>query len=173
MIEIINPDTLQPVPEGETGELVLTTLDRESTPLIRYRTRDLTSITSEPCPCGRTHRRIARIKGRSDDMMIINGVNVFPSQIEEVIMSLREVGNNYQIVIEKEGALDRLIVKTEVGPEVFTDDTKNLSELKDRIREKLKTTIFINPTVELHEPGVLPVYEGKAKRVFDQREKNQ
>ncbi len=173
IIEIIDPETLEPVPEGQTGELVLTTLDRESTPLLRYRTRDLTSITSEPCPCGRTHRRVARMKGRSDDMMIINGVNVFPSQIEEVIMSLSEVGNNYQIIIEKDGALDRLIVKTEVGPEVFTDDAKTLSTLKDKIKEKLKTTIFINPVVELHEPNFLPVYEGKAKRVFDQREKNQ
>lgn len=170
--EIVHPDTLEPVAEGETGELVLTILCREAMPILRYRTRDLTSFYTEPCPCGRTHRRIRRITGRTDDMLIINGVNVFPSQIEEVIMGIQEVGNNYLIQVEKEGALDRLTVKTEVGPTIFMDDARPLNALKERIRHALQTTISINPRVELHEPGALPVSEGKAKRVIDTRPKD-
>lgn len=170
--EIVDPETLEPVPEGETGELVLTILCREAMPMLRYRTRDLTSFYTDPCPCGRTHRRIRRIKGRTDDMLIINGVNVFPSQIEEVIMGIQEVGNNYLIQVDKDGALDRLTVKTEVGPNIFMDDTRPLNALKERIRHALQTTISINPRVELHEPGALPVSEGKAKRVVDTRPKD-
>jgi phenylacetate-CoA ligase len=172
IVEIIDPKTLEPVPEGETGEMVLTTLRREATPLLRYRTRDLTSIIPELCPCGRTHRRINRITGRTDDMLIINGVNVFPSQIEEVIMKMKEVGNNYQIVVEKTGALDKLTVKTEVTPEIFSDDARDLNAIREKIRENLKAYISINPFVELHEPGILPAWEGKAKRVIDTREKS-
>jgi phenylacetate-CoA ligase len=167
--EIINPDTLEPVREGEIGELVLTILCREATPILRYRTRDLTAFYTEPCRCGRTHRRLRRITGRSDDMLIINGVNVFPSQIEEVIMSMKEVGNNYLIVVEKEGALDRLTVKTEVSAGVFMDDTRPLNALKEKIRETLQASISISPRVELHESGSLPVSEGKAVRVKDTR----
>jgi phenylacetate-CoA ligase len=167
--EIINPDTLEPVPDGEIGELVLTVLCREATPILRYRTRDLTGFYTEPCPCGRTHRRLRRITGRSDDMLIINGVNVFPSQIEEVIMGIREVGNNYLIVVEKEGALDRLTVKIEVGPDIFMDDARPLNALKERIGATLQASIFISPRVELHEHGSLPVSEGKAVRVQDRR----
>jgi phenylacetate-CoA ligase len=170
--EIINPDTLEPVREGETGELVLTILCREATPILRYRTRDLSAFYTEPCPCGRTHRRLHRITGRTDDMLIINGVNLFPSQIEEVIMSIREVGNNYLIVIEKEGVLDRLTVKTEVGPDIFMDDARPLNALRERIRKVLQASITINPRVELHEPGSLPVSEGKATRVRDMRPKD-
>jgi phenylacetate-CoA ligase len=169
ILEIIDPDTGDPVPDGTEGELVLTTLKRSATPLLRYRTRDLTSIYPGPCGCGRTHRRISRIKGRTDDMLIINGVNVFPSQIEEVIMKLPEIGTNYQIVVEKAGALDRITVKTEVGAEIFSDDARDLNALRNRIREHLKASISIAPVVELHEPGFLPVHEGKAKRVFDDR----
>ncbi|MDR2632474.1 MAG: phenylacetate--CoA ligase [Treponema sp.] len=169
--EILNPKTLEPVPDGETGELVLTCLCREATPILRYRTRDLSGFYTEPCPCGRTHRRLHRITGRTDDMLIINGVNLFPSQIEEVIMAMKEVGNNYLILVEKEGVLDRLTVKTEVGPEVFMDDTRPLNALKERIRKTLQASITINPRVELHQPGSLPVSEGKATRVLDQRPK--
>jgi phenylacetate-CoA ligase len=170
--EIINPDTLEPVKDGEIGELVLTILCREATPILRYRTRDLTGFFTEPCPCGRTHRRMRRITGRSDDMLIINGVNVFPSQIEEVIMGMKEVGNNYLIVVEKEGALDRLTVKTEVGPDIFMDDARPLNALKERIRETLQVSISLSPRVELHESGSLPVSEGKAVRVQDTRPKD-
>lgn len=169
LLEIIDPETGEVLPEGEEGELVLSTLTRQATPLLRYRTRDLTRIIPGSCSCGRTHRRLARIKGRSDDMLIINGVNVFPSQIEEVIMSLKEMGNNYQIIVQKAGALDKLIVKTEVTAEVFTDDTRDLEKLKKKIVENLSASIFIKPVIELHESGSLPVYEGKAVRVFDER----
>jgi phenylacetate-CoA ligase len=167
--EIVNPDTLEPLPDGEIGELVLTCLCREASPILRYRTRDLTGFYTEPCSCGRTHRRLRRITGRTDDMLIINGVNLFPSQIEEVIMSIKEVGNNYLIVVEKEGVLDRLTVKTEVGADIFMDDTRPLNALKERIRRTLQSMITINPRVELHESGSLPVSEGKAKRVQDNR----
>jgi phenylacetate-CoA ligase len=167
--EIINPDTLEPVPDGGTGELVLTCLCREATPLLRYRTRDLSGFYTGPCACGRTHRRLRRITGRTDDMLIINGVNVFPSQIEEVVMAMREVGNNYLIVVEKEGVLDRLTVKVEVGENIFMDDTRPLNALRDRIRSTIQASITINPRVELHEAGSLPVSEGKAKRVIDNR----
>ncbi|MDR3333605.1 MAG: phenylacetate--CoA ligase [Treponema sp.] len=170
--EIINPDTLEPVPDGETGELVLTCLCREATPILRYRTRDRSGFYTEPCACGRTHRRLHRITGRTDDMLIINGVNLFPSQIEEVIMQMKEVGNNYLLVVEKEGVLDRLTVKTEVGPDIFMDDTRPLNALKERIRKTLQASITINPRVELHERGSLPVSEGKAKRVQDYRPKD-
>ena len=170
--EIINPDTLEPVKDGEPGELVLTILCREATPILRYRTRDLTSFYTEPCECGRTHRRMRRITGRSDDMLIINGVNVFPSQIEEVIMGMKEVGNNYLIVIEKEGVLDRLTVRTEIMPDMFEDDSRPLNALREKIRETLQASISINPRVELHESGSLPVSEGKAVRVQDMRPKD-
>jgi phenylacetate-CoA ligase len=170
--EIINPDTLEPVPDGESGELVLTILCREATPILRYRTRDLTGFYTEPCPCGRTHRRLRRIAGRSDDMLIINGVNVFPSQIEEVIMAMKEVGNNYLIEVEKDGVMDRLTVKTEIREDIFMDDSRPLNALKERIRKTLQASITINPRVEFHESGSLPVSEGKAKRVYDKRPKD-
>ncbi|MCL2881140.1 MAG: phenylacetate--CoA ligase, partial [Treponema sp.] len=150
----------------------LTILCREATPILRYRTRDLTGFYTEPCPCGRTHRRMRRITGRSDDMLIVNGVNVFPSQIEEVIMGMKEVGNNYLIVIEKEGMLDRLTVKTEVSNDTFMDDARLLNALRDRIRSTLQASISISPKVELHENGSLPVSEGKAVRVQDLRPKD-
>ncbi len=169
IMEIIDPETLEPVPDGEEGELVLTILVRDAMPLIRYRTRDLTRIIPGECKCGRTHRRLARMKGRSDDMLIINGVNVFPSQIEEVVMRMKEIGTNYLIVVQKAGPLDKLIVKVELTREILTDDTRDLYALKARIAESLKASIFINPIVELHEPGALPVSEGKAKRVMDER----
>lgn len=159
------------VGENAEGELVMTTLMRKATPLLRYRTGDLTVLRPEPCPCGRTSRRITRIKGRADDMLIINGVNMYPSQIEAVIMKVPEVGTNYQIVIEKAGPLDKLIVKTEIYSKMFTGDVAALDELKHRIQELLKGAIVVKPVVELHEPGGLPVYEGKAKRVFDYRPK--
>ncbi|MFP4164265.1 MAG: phenylacetate--CoA ligase family protein [Chitinispirillaceae bacterium] len=169
LTEIINPETREVVQDGQEGEIVFTTLARQATPLLRYRTRDLSRVCEGTCSCGRTHRRIARIKGRSDDMLIVNGVNVFPSQIEEVIMKVPEVGTNYQIVIEKSGALDRLTVKTEIYSKMFTGDFRFLENLKSRICGELKASITINPVIELHEPGGLPVSEGKAKRVIDNR----
>ena len=169
LLEIIDPRRLQPCAEEQTGEIVLTTLQRQATPLLRYRTRDLSSLVGGHCPCGRSHRRLARITGRSDDMLIINGVNLFPSQIEEVLMKVPEVSTNYLIQVEKRGAMDRLAVKTEIDAGLFTDHPRRLDDLRERISELLRSAILVKPVVELHEPGSLPVSEGKAKRVIDLR----
>lgn len=171
ILEIIDPQTGKNLKDGNEGEMVLTTLCRQATPLLRYRTRDLTTVIKGRCPCGRTHRRISRITGRTDDMMIINGANVFPSQIEQVIMHIPEVGNNYQICLVKDGALDKLIVRVEIYSKLFAGELSDLEKLKVGIREQLRSAIVVNPVVELHEPGSLPAFELKAKRVVDQREK--
>lgn len=171
IVEIIDPKTGEPLEDGSEGELVFTTLKRTATPLLRYRTRDLAYLYKGTCPCGRTHRRLSRITGRSDDMLIINGVNMYPSQIEEVVMRIPEVGNNYQIHIEKDGTLDKLIVKVEIYSKMFTGDLHAVEALRARIKDELRATIIVNPVVELHEPGSLPVFEGKAKRVVDNRAK--
>lgn len=170
--EIIDPRTLEPVPEGEQGELVLTILCREAMPLIRYRTRDLTRFIPGVCECGRTHRRIARLTGRTDDMLIINGVNVFPSQIEEVLLRTNGVGANYFIIVDKNGVLDRLTVQVEITSEMFADDSRLINALRDRLRNEMAALITINPIVEIKQPGTLPVSEGKAKRVDDRRPKD-
>ena len=172
ILEVIDEDTGVAVQEGDEGELVFTTLKRRATPLLRYRTRDLSYVYDSPCRCGRPHRRIGRIKGRTDDMLIINGVNIYPSQIEEAIMRLPEIGNNYQIVVEKSGALDRLTVKTEVHSGIFSDDTRDMNALRRKVIESLRSMIVITPVVEFHEAGFLPVQEGKAQRVFDNREED-
>jgi phenylacetate-CoA ligase len=171
ILEIIDPETSHSLGEEKEGEVVFTTLRRSATPILRYRTRDLAFIYKGACKCGRTHRRLSRITGRSDDMLIINGVNVFPSQIEEVVMRIPEVGNNYQIHVEKDGALDKLIVKVEIYSKLFTGDLKALDSLKVKIVDELRASIVIKPLVELHEPESLPVFEGKAKRVVDVRPK--
>lgn len=170
--EIIDPQTLRPLPDGERGELVLTILERNGMPILRYRTRDLTRFIPEPCPCGRTHRRLERMTGRSDDMLIINGVNVFPSQIEEVIMKMPEIGNNYLIRVQKQGSLDKLTVKVEVTDSLFSDDSRDLEHIRRRIQTDLQAVVFIRPAVELHEPGTLPVSQGKAVRVLDERKES-
>jgi len=169
--EVINPRTLDSLGPQEEGEVVFTNLVRKATPLLRYRTRDLSSISETPCKCGRTHRLLSRITGRSDDMLIIGGVNVFPSQIEEVIMRIPEVGTNYQIYVTRDGSLDKLTVKVEIYQKMFTGDLKQLDVLKGKIKDELRASIVLNPTVELHEPGALPIFEGKAQRVVDQRPK--
>jgi phenylacetate-CoA ligase len=166
LLEIINPQTGVPVSEGETGELVLTTLKREAMPLLRYRTRDITSVVTEPCLCGRTHRRIARITGRSDDMLIIRGVNIFPQQIERVLMSLPQVGRNYVILIE---GLDDMTVKVELSAAGFDGHVEHLAALQNQLVEKLRAETQVKPKVDLVPPGSLPVAEGKAKRVIDKR----
>lgn len=166
LMEIINPETGEPVPEGEIGELVLTTLNREAMPLIRYRTRDLTRIIPEPCKCGRTHRRISRILGRSDDMFIVKGVNIFPQQIEQVLMGIKGVAQNYQIVLE---SYDEMVVKVEIDRELFDGKIEKLIRLKEEITDKIRSATMVKPKVELLEPGTLPVSEGKAKRVIDKR----
>jgi len=138
-------------------------------PLIRYRTRDLTSLITEPCPCGRTHRRLARIEGRSDDMFIVRGVNIFPLQIERVLMSMPEVGRNYLIVVDRDGYVDRLTVRVELTADAFQGDLVQLRALQDKIAHALREEIMVTPRVELVEPGTLPRQEGKAIRVIDER----
>lgn len=170
-IEMIDPVSLETIKDEQEGEIVFTTLNRTATPLLRYRTRDLSSILGGDCLCGRSHRRITRIKGRSDDMLIINGVNIFPSQIEEIIMKIPEVGTNYQIIVDKKGALDKITVKTEIYSKMFTGDLNLLSKIEHKLQSLIKDNILVNPVIELHEPGGLPVSEGKAKRVFDNRPK--
>ncbi len=169
IVEILNPETFEPVAEGEVGELVVTILCRDAMPLLRYRTRDLTRFVTGPCQCGRTHRRLARFTGRTDDMLIINGVNVFPSQIEEVLLRTKGVGANYFIIVDKEGALDKLTVQVEITPEMFADDSRLINALRDRLKSEMSALITINPVIEIKQPGSLPVSEGKAKRVEDRR----
>jgi phenylacetate-CoA ligase len=173
LVEVIDPNTLEPVPDGEEGELVLTTLTREAMPLIRYRTRDLTSIIPGECPCGRTHKRITRIKGRTDDMLIVKGVNIFPMQIEAVLMGIPEVGTNYQIVLDTEDFIDTMTVKVEVHSDFFTGEVKSLQALQQKIVTALKTDLLFTPKVTLIEPDSLPKTEGKAVRVIDNRVKNE
>ena len=169
LMEIIDPDTLKLLPEGEEGELVLTTLTREGMPILRYRTKDLTRVIPGPCPCGRTHRRIERIKGRTDDMLIIKGVNIFPIQVEKKLMEIPGVGRNFQIILERKGFNDDMIVRVEVEKEYFDGDILHLERLQRRIVEELKSDILITPKVELVEPNTLPKGEGKAQRVIDNR----
>ncbi len=170
-MEVIDPKTGKTLPDGEEGELVLSAINREAMPILRYRTRDLAFIYPEKCPCGRTHRKISRIKGRTDDMLIIGGVNMYPSQIEEVLMKMPQVGSNYVIILSKKGSLDKLSVRIEVNPELFLGDLRQLTQLKETIIKKLREEILINPLVELVEPGSLPASQGKAVRVIDNRDK--
>jgi len=169
VVEVIDPETLTPVPDGEEGELVLTTLMREGMPVLRYRTKDLTRIIPGQCECGRTHRRIDRIKGRTDDMMILKGVNIFPLQIEKKLMEIPGVGTNFVIILEREGYEDSMVVKVEVQKEYFAGDLKQLENLRKRIVEELRSDILITPKVSLIEPGGLRSTEGKAVRVIDNR----
>ena len=169
LAEIVDPLTLRPVALGEEGELVMTTLKREGMPLLRYRTKDLTRFIPGPCECGRTHGRIDRIKGRTDDMMIIKGVNIFPIQIEKKLMGTPGVGNNFQIILDREGFNDYMIIKVEVQREFFSGDLRQLEALRRRIVEELKSDILITPRVDLVEPDSLPKTEGKAVRVIDKR----
>lgn len=169
IIEVIDPLTLRPVPEGEEGELIATTLLREGMPILRYRTKDLTRIIPGPCPCGRTHRRIERITGRTDDMMILKGVNIFPIQIEKRLMEIPGVGVNFLIILDRENYNDQLTVKVEVQRDFFGGDLQQLEILRRRIVEELKSDILITPRVDLVEQDSLPKSEGKAVRVIDNR----
>ena len=167
--EIIDPDTLEPLPDGQFGELVMTTLKREAMPILRYRTGDLTRIVPGTCCCGRAHKRIDRIQGRSDDMFIIKGVNVFPVQVEMVLMKIPEVGNNYVIVLTRENNIDDMVVRVEVTDSVFVEDMRQLERVRKRIAHDLKSELLITPKVELVEPNSLPRTEGKAQRFIDRR----
>lgn len=169
--EIIDPETEQPVPDGEKGELVFTTITKEGTPLIRYRTRDITFIIPEKCSCGRTTRRIHRLFGRTDDMLIIRGVNVFPSQIENALVQIQGVEPNYQIIVDRnpDTHLDEAELQVEVSPEHFSDETKNMEALRNKISEVMKSKLGILLKIKLVEPKNIERSIGKAKRVIDNR----
>ena len=167
--EIIDPETGEVLPDGEWGELVLTTLDREATPVVRYRTRDITRIIPGECACGRTHRRIDRLQGRTDDMLIIRGVNVFPSQIEDVMETFPQVASWYQIELTRKNHLDVVTLKVEVNPDFDFDRITVIEALQRDIQAKLKTALSVGIRVKLVEPKSIPRSEGKAKRVIDLR----
>ena len=169
--EIIDPDTLEVLPDGEQGELVFTTLDRRGTPMVRYRTRDISRLQTEPCKCGRTMRVMDRIHARTDDMLIVHGVNVFPSQIETGLMKVPEIAPHYQIHLSSTDTLDLFEIKVEVVPEAFSDNIRDLEALRKRVLSAVKTIIGLTPKITLVGPGTLPRSEGKIKRVIDNRKK--
>jgi phenylacetate-CoA ligase len=168
--EIIDPETGERLPDGEPGELVFTSLTKEATPVIRYRSKDITTLTHEPCTCGRTHARMARVFGRSDDMLIIRGVNFFPSQVEDILIAIEGVEPHYQIVVDRSGVMDDVEVQVEVAPEIFSDEIKVLEKLEKKISAAVRAELGIGVMVKLVEPKSIQRSEGKAKRVVDKRD---
>jgi len=169
LVEIIDPVTEEVLPEGSLGELVITTLTKEAIPMIRYRTRDLTTLTSVDCPCGRTHVRMQKVLGRSDDMLIVRGVNVFPSAIETILLSIPGVEPHYMIVLDRKDNLDQMEVQVEVSEDIFSDEIRKLEDLNRRIAKELESNLMIAVKVRLVEPKSIPRSEGKAVRVRDNR----
>ena len=169
LLEVVDPKTLEPVPPGEVGELVITTLTKEAFPMIRYRTRDLTRLIPEPCPCGRTLMRMQRIMGRTDDMLIIKGVNVFPIQIEKVLFEIEGTEPHYQIIVERENHSDKVTVMVEVNESIFFDEMKKQRQMVDHIKARLASELGIGVNVRLVEEKTLERSEGKSKRVIDKR----
>ncbi len=167
--EIIDPITGEQLEDGEEGELVLTTLTKEGVPLLRYRTRDITSINTTPCACGRTFRRINRLKGRSDDMLIIRGVNVYPQQIEGIIIEAEGTAPHYQIIVTREGALDTVEILVEIAEGTFTDTIKGLQQREQKIQKTIKEFLGVTTKVRLVEPKTIERTDGKAKRIIDKR----
>ncbi|MRR12113.1 phenylacetate--CoA ligase family protein, partial [bacterium] len=169
IIEIVDPATLRPVQDGQRGEVVFTTLTKEGIPVVRYRTRDISRIIPGDCACGRTFRRLERITGRTDDMLIIRGVNVYPSQIEQVLVGIPGVAPHYQVVLSKRGSMDHVEVHVEVGPDVSFDEIKTLERLRGRVAGEIASALAVNIAVKLVEPKSIQRSEGKAKRVVDLR----
>ncbi|MEN6431148.1 MAG: phenylacetate--CoA ligase [Coriobacteriales bacterium] len=169
IVEIVDPDTLEPRPAGESGEVVITTITKEAAPLVRYRTRDISRIVPGTCPCGRTSRRIERIGGRTDDMIIVRGVNVFPRQIEQVLVGIVGVAPHYQVVLTKRGAMDHAEVHVEIGPEVPFDEVKALENLRRTVAAEIASALAVSIDVKLVEPKSIQRSEGKARRVIDLR----
>ena len=167
--EIINPDTGETMPDGQDGELVFSCISKEALPLIRYRTRDIARIDHSKCECGRTLARMSKPHGRSDDMLIIRGINVFPSQVESVLLSIGETAPYYMLVVDRINNLDTLEVQVEMTPAFFSDEVRRIEDLENRIRKALQDTLSIAATVKLVEPGSIERFEGKAKRVIDKR----
>ncbi|WP_156290690.1 phenylacetate--CoA ligase family protein [Oceanobacillus salinisoli] len=173
-VEVINPETLKPVPEGEEGELVFTSLTKEALPIIRYRTGDVASITREPCKCGRTSIRMSRVKGRIDDMLIIRGVNVFPSEIESVLLSIEELAPHYKLIISQDGALEKLLLKVEMDEQMYEVIGQNLEDVKvkhlsEKISRKLKSSCLVTINTQIEPPGMIPRTEGKAIRIVREK----
>jgi phenylacetate-CoA ligase len=169
LVEIIDPKTEETLEAGEKGELTITILQKEALPMIRYRIGDITSMEDSVCPCGRTHPRIQRIQGRVDDMLIIRGINVFPSQIEHALMSIPEVGQHFQIIVERKGSLDDMLVRVELSKGSFSDKINDLMQIRQNVEHRLRNSLNVNVDVELVEPGSLPRFEGKSKKVIDRR----
>jgi phenylacetate-CoA ligase len=169
LVEIIDSETGEPLPPGERGELVITMLQKEAMPLVRYRIGDITSVLDEACPCGRAHPRIERITGRVDDMLIIRGINVFPSQIEHALLEIPEIGEHFQIVVERKKTLDDMLVRVELSKGAFSDKIGDLMGIQRKVAHRLKNTLNVAVDVEIVEPGSLPRFEGKSKRVIDKR----
>ncbi|MDR2203303.1 MAG: phenylacetate--CoA ligase [Nitrososphaerota archaeon] len=169
IVEIINPDTGEPLPDGQEGELVFTALNKTGLPILRYRTRDISKITREKCACGRTHARMLCVTGRSDDMLIIRGVNVFPSQIEFAVMQFPELAMQYLIVLDRPGALDTFLVKVELTPQAQNNPQLNIEKLKQHIQKRIHIITGLSADIEVVNPNVLPRTDGKAKRVLDLR----
>ncbi len=167
--EIIDPKTGEVLPYGSTGELVFTTITKEAFPLIRYRTKDITRLMPEICKCGRTFVRMERVSGRSDDMLIIRGVNVFPSQIESIIMNIEHLEPHYQLIVDREGSLDTLEIQVEVSEKIFSDEIRELQNIEKRIKKDVKDYLGVTAKVKLVEPKSLQRFEGKAQRVIDKR----
>jgi phenylacetate-CoA ligase len=167
--EIVDRDTFKPLNEGENGELILTTLTKEGMPVLRFRTKDLTRLTSEPCACGRTTARMERVLGRTDDMLIIRGVNVFPSQIESALMEMNDVGNSFEIVVDRINFMDTLEVRVEITDGNLLLNYASLELLQDKVRKKLQHILQLDVNVKLVEPNSLQRFEGKARRVKDLR----
>ena len=169
LVEIIDPSTGESLESGQKGELTITMLQKEALPMIRYRIGDITTMDEEVCACGRTHPRIQRIQGRVDDMLIIRGINVFPSQVEYALMAIPEVGQHFQIVVERKGALDDMLVRVELSKGSFSDKITDIMKVRQKVEHRLRNSLNVNVNVELVEPGSLPRFEGKAKRVVDKR----
>lgn len=170
IVEVIDPNTGETLPDGEKGELVFTCITKEALPLIRYRTRDISILTHEPCACGRTHVRMHRVMGRTDDMLIIRGVNVFPSQIESVLLEIGETEPHYQLIVDRQGNLDDLEIWVEVSERLFSDEVRKLEDLGAKIKREIASVLGISSRIKLVEPKTIPRSEGKAKRVIDKRD---
>ena len=171
LVECLDPETLEPVPEGQKGELVITTLTKEGMPVIRYRTRDISSLHYGPCPCGRTGVRMSRVTGRSDDMLVIRGVNVYPTQIEDALLRVREVAPHYMIDVDRPGTLDVATVRVEILPEMFSASMREMVSLREKIQKAINSVTGIRMEVDLVAPQTLERFQGKAKRVNDRRPK--
>ena len=169
--EIVDPATGEPLPEGQEGEMVLTLLDKEAFPMLRYRTHDLTSVITEPCACGRTHARMTKVRARTDDMLIVRGTNIYPRQVEDVLVAIQGLAPHYRVVLDNEAGMDRITIMVELRPEAFTDSFEKMDHFRQHVVDRLRQALLITPVVKLVEPGSIERTVGKSKRVEDKREK--